>query len=155
MAGRIGPARGRGGARVSGRTARCPSEAPPVRGRALVLVGGLRFEQFGDLTAEVGEQVQRTHFLEREPSDAFRLPCVLGEKCSFAGQRLTDIGEVDMAVLGFRAGWDTLTQDHPRHVQDLDDTGLAQCLVPGTHDAATHSCPVSYTHLTLPTIYSV
>src|SRR5450756_1267302 len=140
MAGRIGPARGRGGARVSGRTARCPSEAPPVRGRALVLVGGLRFEQFGDLTAEVGEQVQRTHFLEREPSETVRLPCVLGEKCSFAGQRLTDVGEVDMAVLGFRAGRDALTQDHPWNVQDLDDARLAQCLVPGTHDAAMHSC---------------
>ena len=32
-----------------------------------------------------------------------------------------------------------LTQDHPRNVQDLDDAGVAQCLVPGTHDAAMHS----------------
>src|SRR5450756_2602248 len=59
---------------------------------------------------------------------------------SLAGQGLTDVGEVDVAVLGFRAGRDAFTQDHPRHVQDLHDTGIAQCLVPGTYDAATHSC---------------
>src|SRR5450759_3612297 len=59
---------------------------------------------------------------------------------SLAGQGLTDVGKVDGAVLGFRAGRDALTQDHPRNVQDLHDTGLAQCLVPGTHDAAMHPC---------------
>lgn len=59
---------------------------------------------------------------------------------ALAGQGLTDVGEVDVAMLGFRAGRDALAQDHPRNMQDLHDTRFTQCLVPGAYDAAMHSC---------------